>query len=40
MQSLPALSRVIAMGISEIEARVELIERDVHDVTESLKELK
>lgn len=37
MQSLPALSRVIAMGISEIEARVELIERDSETVRNILR---
>lgn len=32
IQSIPALQRVIAIGIGEIEGRVELIERDGDDV--------
>jgi aminopeptidase N len=39
MQSEPALKRVIAMGISEIEGRVELIERDSAAVREALTKL-
>lgn len=39
MQSEPALKRVIAMGISEIEGRVELIERDSAAVREALAKL-
>jgi aminopeptidase N len=39
MQSLPALSRVIAMGISEIEARVELVEHDGDAVRSALKNI-
>jgi len=39
MQSEPALTRVIAMGISEIEGRVELIERDSTAVREALTKL-
>jgi aminopeptidase N len=39
MQSLPALSRIISMGVSEIEARVELIERDSVDVCLALNNL-
>jgi len=35
-KSIPALSRVIAMGESEIEGRVELIERDSHVVQQKL----
>lgn len=38
-QSIPALKRVITLGISEIEARVELIERDGPDVRRKLSEL-
>jgi aminopeptidase N len=36
MQTIPALSRVISMGISEIEGRVELIERDAKAVRAAL----
>ena len=39
MQNEPALKRVIAMGISEIEGRVELIERDTAAVRETLIKL-
>lgn len=39
MQSEPALSRVITMGISEIEGRVELIERDSEAVRGALRDL-
>jgi aminopeptidase N len=39
MQHVAALSRVIAMGISEIEGRVELIERDKIAVRQALAEL-
>lgn len=39
MQNEPALKRVIAMGISEIEGRVELIERDSAAVRETLAKL-
>ena len=38
-KSIPALSRVITMGISEIEGRVELIERDQKAVCQALREL-
>jgi hypothetical protein len=36
LMSQPALTRVIAMGISEIEGRVELIERDCGAVQRAL----
>lgn len=39
MLTIPALSRAIAMGISEIEGRVELIERDKAVVQKALLEL-
>lgn len=39
MQQEPALARVIAVGISEIEARVELIERDSAAVRTALAQL-
>lgn len=39
MADVPALSRTIAMGISEIEGRVELIERDKAAVQKALLEL-
>lgn len=39
MQDIAALSRVITMGISEIEGRVELIERDAPAVRRALSEL-
>lgn len=39
MQQEPALARVITMGISEIEARVELIERDSTAVRTALAQL-
>ncbi|MDB5176877.1 MAG: putative Aminopeptidase [Candidatus Saccharibacteria bacterium] len=39
-KSVPALKRVIAMGISEIEGRVELIERDKSAVVQALLSLK
>jgi len=38
-QSIPALTRVIAMGISELEGRIELIERDKQAVQTALHEL-
>lgn len=38
-KSIPALTRVIELGISEIEARVELIERDKQAVQAALLEL-
>lgn len=38
-QSIPALKRVIALGISEVEARVELIERDSDAVRKALLDL-
>lgn len=37
LRDRPSLTRVIVMGISEIEARVELIERDSHDVKRKLE---
>lgn len=39
MQNEPALSRVITMGISEIEGRIELIERDSETVRAALRSL-
>jgi aminopeptidase N len=39
MQDIAALSRVITMGISEIEGRVELIERDAPAVRDTLAKL-
>jgi aminopeptidase N len=39
MQIVPALSRVISIGISEIEGRIELIERDSTAVCEVLRKL-
>jgi len=39
LQSEPALTRVIAIGIGEIEGRVELIERDGSAVRETLAKL-
>ena len=39
MQSEPALTRIIAMGLSEIEGRVELIERDSAVVRAGLAQL-
>ncbi len=39
MLSEPALARVISMGISEIEGRVELIERDSESVRAALRNL-
>ncbi len=39
LQSEPALARVISMGMSEIEARVELIERDSDAVRDRLAQL-
>jgi aminopeptidase N len=38
-QSIPALTRVITMGISELKGRVELIERDQSAVCKALREL-
>lgn len=40
MQKIPALTRVITLGISEIEGRVELIERDQKAVVDSLRALE
>jgi aminopeptidase N len=39
LKSNPALTRVIAMGTSELEGRVELIERDSNAVRAALREL-
>lgn len=39
MQHIAALSRVISMGVSEIEGRVALIERDKEAVRQALNEL-
>lgn len=39
LKDIPALSRVIAMGLSEIEGRIELIERDSSAVRAALLEL-
>ena len=39
LMNVPALKRVIAMGISEIEGRVELIERDSEAVRSALRQL-
>lgn len=39
MMEIPALKRVIQLGIAEIEARVELIERDGDDVRQALLNL-
>lgn len=39
MQSEPSLNRVITMGMSEIEGRVELIERDSEKVRAALRHL-
>lgn len=39
MQNEPALKRVIAIGSSEIESRVELIERDGNAVRQALEQL-
>jgi aminopeptidase N len=39
MQSEPSLTRVITLGISEIEGRIELIERDSTAVQQALREL-
>lgn len=39
MQSIPALSRAISVGLSEIEGRVELIERDTQAVRDELAKL-
>lgn len=39
MKDIPALSRAISIGISEIEGRVELIERDRDGVQKALMEL-
>ena len=39
LKDVPALSRVIAMGLSEIEGRIELIERDGDAVRAALLEL-
>lgn len=39
MKQIPALSRVINLGISEIEGRVELIERDKNAVVDALMSL-
>ncbi len=40
MMKIPALKRVIQLGMSEIEARVELIERDGNDVQTALNGLE
>ena len=40
MQDEPSLKRTIAMGLSDIKARVELIERDANDVRQRLIELE
>jgi len=39
MQDIPALKRVIQLGIAEIEARVELIERDTTKVLAALENI-
>ena len=39
-QSIPALTRVISLGVAEIEGRVELIERDKADVTRALERIQ
>jgi aminopeptidase N len=39
-KNIPALTRVITLGIGEIEGRVELIERDKGAVIAALKALK
>lgn len=39
-QDVAALNRAITMGITEIEGRVELIDRDTDAVTDALKKLK
>lgn len=39
-KKIPALNRVILMGVSEIEGRVELIERDQEAVVQALLSLK
>lgn len=39
-QSIPALTRVISLGIAEIEGRVELIERDKANVTRALERIQ
>jgi aminopeptidase N len=39
MQIVPALTRVISVGVSEIEGRVDLIERDSTAVCEALRKL-
>lgn len=39
MQTKPALKRVISIGISEIEGRIDLIERDAEAVREALAKL-
>lgn len=39
MQHIPALARVITLGIAEIEGRVELIERDSDNVRTTLRSL-
>lgn len=39
LQSVPALARVIAVGMKEIEGRVELIERDGPAVCDALRKL-
>jgi aminopeptidase N len=39
MQDIPALKRVIHLGVSEIAARVQLIEEDQAEVTKRLKSL-
>jgi membrane alanyl aminopeptidase len=37
MENIPALARTIKLGITEISARVELIERDKADVLSALQ---
>jgi aminopeptidase N len=39
LQSVPALTRIITIGIGEIEGRVELIERDSDAVRQALRQL-
>jgi aminopeptidase N len=40
LQGEPALTRVITLGISEIEGRIELIERDGDDVRDALRQFE
>lgn len=39
LKEVPALTRVISMGISELEGRVDLIERDSQKVRDALRDL-